>query len=75
MQFGGSLVLIAIGAVLRWGVTYRVNGVNIPTIGMILMIVGIVGLVLTTVFWANRRRIAVVREGQVTTQTYRDDGF
>lgn len=75
MQFGGSLVLIAIGAVLRWGVTYRVNGVNVPTIGLILIVVGVLGLVLTTMFWANRRRTAVVPEREVVTPTVRDDGF
>jgi hypothetical protein len=46
MTIGGSLVLIAIGAILRFAVTTSVTGFSIHTIGVILMIVGIVGLLI-----------------------------
>ena len=50
MGLGGSLILIAIGAVLRWAVSASTSGVNIHTVGLILLIVGGVGLVIS-VFW------------------------
>ncbi len=51
MGIGTSLVLIAIGAILDFAVTVHTNGFNINTIGLILMIVGAVGLVLSLLFW------------------------
>lgn len=59
MTYGTSLLLIAIGAILRYAVTAAVSGVNLQTVGLVLMIVGIVGLVLSLLWfgaWANRRR-------------------
>jgi len=59
MTIGGSLALIAVGAVLRWAVTAHVSGFNLQTAGLVLMIVGIVGLLfslLYTFLWASSRR-------------------
>ena len=53
MGIGTSIFLIAVGAILRFAVTWTVNGVNIQTVGLILMIVGIVGLVLSLIFWSS----------------------
>jgi hypothetical protein len=50
---GGSLLLIALGAILYWAVSVEAEGFNINTIGLILMVVGIVGLVLTLVMTAS----------------------
>jgi hypothetical protein len=47
MTLATSLFLIAVGAILRFAVTVSVAGVNVQTIGSILMIVGVLGLVLT----------------------------
>jgi hypothetical protein len=44
MTIGTSLFLIAVGAILRFAVTAHVEGVNLQTVGLILMIVGGVGL-------------------------------
>jgi hypothetical protein len=58
MTLGTSLVLIAVGAVLRFAVTVSTSGVNIHTIGVILMIVGGVGFILSLLWmtmWAERR--------------------
>ena len=52
MGIGTSIFLIALGAILRYAVTATVSGVSIQTVGLILMIVGIVGLVLSLVFWS-----------------------
>jgi sulfite exporter TauE/SafE len=47
MALGTALFLIAIGAVLRYAVTAEVSGIKIETVGGILMVVGIIGLVIT----------------------------
>ena len=46
-QLDTSIVLIAVGAILKWAVTAHVNGINIQTAGTVLFVVGIVGLVLS----------------------------
>lgn len=50
---GGSLFLIALGAILYWAVSVEAEGFSINTIGLILMIVGAVGLVLTLIMTAS----------------------
>lgn len=53
MTIGAALVLIAIGAILRFAVaTTSAYGVNLHTVGDILMIVGIIGVVAWAVIWA-----------------------
>lgn len=57
MGLGGSLILIAIGAILRWAVSATTSGVNIHTVGMILLIVGGIGFVISVLwmaFYADR---------------------
>jgi hypothetical protein len=46
MTIGASLLLIAAGAILHWAVTDSLSGVDLTTVGTILLIVGIVGLIL-----------------------------
>jgi len=65
-----SLLLSAAGAVLIWAVSATVHGVNIHTVGVILLIVGIVGFVVSLVFWSSwggfraaTGRTTVIREG------------
>lgn len=47
--FGGSLFVIAVGAILAFGVSVNTEGFNLNTIGMILMAVGAIGVVLSLV--------------------------
>jgi hypothetical protein len=47
VALGTSIFLIAVGAILRYAVTITVSGVEIQTVGLILMIVGIMGLVIS----------------------------
>ncbi len=57
MTIGTSIVLIAVGAILKWAVTAHVNGFNIQTAGTVLLIVGILGLLLSvfyTFYWGRR---------------------
>lgn len=63
MRVGASLVLIAVGAILKWAVSASVSGVDLGMIGVILMVVGVVGLVISLVLMTTRRRTDVVQEG------------
>ena len=73
MGLGVSIFLIAVGAILTWAVNASVSGLEIQTIGVILLIVGIVGLVLSMIFWSSwggfqggaRRRTTYVDDGPV----------
>lgn len=60
MKIGAGLVLIAVGAILRFAVTKQINGVSIGTVGVIMMIVGAVGLLITLIMMSTRRRTDVV---------------
>ena len=65
MGIGTSIFLIALGAILRWGVADAIEGVNLSVIGLILLIVGVVGLVVSLLYanvWARGRDRTVVRE-------------
>ena len=53
MGLGVSLILIAAGAILAWGVHTSTSGVDIHTIGYILLVVGAVGAVLSLAFWST----------------------
>lgn len=72
MRIGGSLLLIAIGAILKFAVHPNGNthGFDIGTIGIILMIVGAIGLVVTAIWMFSRRRTDVVhRTGPAGSRT------
>ena len=64
MGISVSILLIAVGAILTWGVTADAEGLDVNAIGVILMIVGILGLVISMLFWSSwggfRRRTAYV---------------
>lgn len=53
MGVGVSLLLIAAGAILTWAVSAETSGIDLNTVGVILMIVGAAGLVLSLVFWSS----------------------
>jgi hypothetical protein len=53
MGLGVSILLIAAGAILAFAVNKEVSGVDIQTIGWILLIVGIVGGVISMIFWSS----------------------
>ena len=54
MTIGGALFLIAVGAILYFAVTAQVAGIDIQTVGLILMIVGVVGLALSLLLTVRR---------------------
>lgn len=53
MGTGVSLILITVGAVLAWAVHVSTSGFNVHTVGYILLVVGIAGLVLSLIFWSS----------------------
>ena len=59
MGIGGSIFLIAVGAILAFAVHVSLGVISINVIGWILMGAGVVGLLLTLWFWSNRRRTVV----------------
>jgi hypothetical protein len=71
MGIGVSIFLIAVGAILAFAVTADVSGVDVAAVGWILIIVGLLGAVLSMIFWSSfggqahfgRRRTTYVEEG------------
>ena len=70
MGLGVGIFLTALGAILAFAVNTSVSGIEIKTIGWILMAVGIAGIVLSMIFWSSwggpggsRRRTTVVDDG------------
>ncbi|MET8152873.1 DUF6458 family protein [Actinoplanes sp. NPDC049668] len=64
MGIGGSIFLLALGAILAFAVNAEISGLDINVVGYVLMLAGLVGLVVTIWFWNSRRRPAVVRTQQ-----------
>ncbi len=65
MGIGVAVFLIAIGAILTFAVHATVSGISIQTVGVILMIAGALGLIVTLTIFAPRRRTSVVEERAV----------
>jgi hypothetical protein len=53
MGIGVSLILVAAGAILTWAVNATVSGLNIHTVGIILLVVGAIGFVVSLMFWST----------------------
>ena len=67
-----SMVMIAVGAIMRFAVTAQGHGFNVHTAGVVLMVVGILGALLSIGFWASWGGFShggqrgIVRGGQTT---------
>ena len=73
MAIGTSIFLLALGAILRFAVYYSVRGIAISVVGIILMIAGALGLLLSfTLLGPRRRRRTVVQSGPTGTVTQQD---
>lgn len=59
MGIGGSIFLIALGAILAFAVNASVGFLDLNVVGWVLMLAGLVGLILTMWFWQGRRRTVV----------------
>ncbi len=69
MGLGVGIFLTALGAILAFAVNATVSGLNIHTVGWILMIAGIAGIILSMIFWSSWGGPAGVRR----RTTYVDD--
>jgi hypothetical protein len=65
MGIGGSIFLLALGAILAFAVNADISGLDINVVGYVLMLAGLIGLAITLWFWNSRRRPAVVQREQV----------
>jgi uncharacterized protein DUF6458 len=76
VSIGFSLFLIAVGAILRWAVSDNISGVDLTTVGLILLIVGLLGLVISLFMYFNatRSRGTVVRRTDYTPRDPNDPG-
>ena len=71
MGIGTSIFLIALGAILKFAVTASVSGIELQTVGLILIIVGVIGLVISLMFLSQARRpVAVERDRVVERDPY-----
>jgi hypothetical protein len=77
MTFAGSIFLIAVGAILRFATHFRVEGLDLRTVGLILMIAGAVGLAIAIWQWAtwsrrSRQAEVLVDDRRAADPQYRD---
>ena len=71
MGIGVSVFLLAVGAILAFAVDYTASGIDIHVIGYILMVAGALGLLMTTLVFGRRDRVAttgVVTEERVVRE-------
>ena len=78
MGIGGSIFLLALGAILAFAVDAQFSGIDINVVGYVLMAAGLVGLIITIWFWNSRRtptattvveeRPVIRNEGQVVDE-------
>ena len=74
MYIGSALFLVAVGAILRWAVSWDVSGFDIQLAGLIIFLVGILGLVITLILWYTRGRARGRRvDDGVPARDYRPD--
>ena len=53
MGIGVSILLIAVGAILAFAVSAQANGIDLQTVGWIVLTIGVLGLVLSMIFWSS----------------------
>jgi ABC-type lipoprotein release transport system permease subunit len=69
MTYGGSIALIVIGAILRFAISYSPSGIDLQLVGVILMIAGVVGLIISLAWMFGRRRRTVTTTSAAAPQT------
>jgi len=79
MTIAGAVFLIAVGAILKFATNFHVQGVSVDTVGVILMIAGAVGLLLSffqEAIWSDRtrrREVAATEQRDALTPQERRD--
>jgi len=72
MGIGVAVFLIAVGAILTFAVHATVSGISIPVVGIILMVAGAIGLLVTLTVFAPRRRTSITEEHATGDPVARD---
>ena len=62
MGIGTSIFLIALGAIFKFAVTASIAGIDLATVGVILMVVGVRGLIISLFFMSQARSGVVARD-------------
>jgi hypothetical protein len=65
MGIGGSIFLLALGAILAFAVNADISGIDINVVGYVLMLAGLIGLIVTLWYWNSRRRTVVQEQRPV----------
>ena len=73
MGIGVSVFLIAVGAILAWAVEVTTEGIDLNAVGVILMVVGLIGLCGSLLFWSSVSPWGARRT--VTRDAYVGDGY
>jgi hypothetical protein len=63
-----SMISVAVGAILYWAVTVHSHGFRLSTVGVILMVLGVVGFVFSTYIFATSRQPSVGRNRLIDRQ-------
>jgi uncharacterized membrane protein YedE/YeeE len=73
MTYGGSIALIVIGAILRFAISYSPSGINLQLVGVIVMIAGVVGLIISLAWmFGRRRRVVTTSAASPRTEVYEE---
>jgi hypothetical protein len=70
MGIGVSVSLIAVGAILAFAVNAELSGIDIEVVGIILMIAGALGLLVTVLFLGSSRRIGGSQETVIREERF-----
>jgi hypothetical protein len=73
MGIGGSIFLIALGAILTFATNVTVSGLDLDVVGIILMIVGALGLLMFLLVWGPQSRRARMSNGTVEERRIYND--
>lgn len=74
MGIGVSIFLMAVGAILAFAVNVSADGINLDTVGVILIILGLVGMLASLVWWDEwtpRQRLAYEDDGEIVVRRRR----
>lgn len=73
MGIGGSIFLIAVGAIIAFAVDVSVGWLDLQVVGWVLMLAGVIGLILTLTIWNRRRTVSSVSSVERPVGTTRTD--
>lgn len=71
MGIGVGIFLMAVGAILTFAVEVEASGINIDTVGVILMIVGAIGVAASLLFWSSFSPYSRDRSGETVVREER----